>query len=147
MWWIVKLLKDFFALFMRGTSGFNSLETIILRAAESQMPSDYAARLRRRVDQINLVQRLYGAQEINCFQLVGGKPSFDISTSLSPRQGGVCFAKFSFESLRGELFKGELWLADGYFFSIHFDNPTEHVIDEELLNFRLVLESPVTAER
>jgi hypothetical protein len=135
----MKLFEQMRALFRRGTAGFNSLELKILRALEAQLSPSEAARLQRRIGQVNLVQRLDGGREVNSYQMQGGRPTFDQSTRLIDARGEHAFARFAFASSRGDRFSGQVWLVNGFFFSLEFDNATEHVIDDDITELTITL--------
>lgn len=131
---------DVRALFRRGTAGFNPLELKILRAVEAQLSSADAEKLQRRIGQVNLVQRLDGGREVNSYWMRGGRPVVDESTRLVDATGEQAFAKFAFSSSRGDPFSGQMWLVNGFFFSLEFDNATEHVIDDDIRALTVTLQ-------
>jgi tryptophanase len=136
----VSFFNEIRALLRRGTPGFNTLELKILRAVEVQLPPPQAERLQRRIQQVNLVQRLDGGREVNSYQMRGGHPAFDESTRLTDSTGEHAFAKFAFKSSRGEQFSGQMWLVNGFFFSLEFDNATEQVIDNQIRDLTVTLQ-------
>jgi len=89
---------------------------------------------------VNLVQRLDGAREVNCYEMQAGKPHFDESTRLIESTGEYALAKFAFESSRDERFSGQIWLVNGFFFSLEFDKATEHVIDDHIMKLVIVMQ-------
>lgn len=124
---------DFFARlkasFSNGTSGFNGLELKILRETMVLLDSADRANLQRRIDQINLVQRLAGGEEVNCYQMKNGKAVVDTSTAVRHETGETVLATVSISAGPGIQVNGKIWLVDGRFFSMEFDKPTEHLID------------------
>jgi hypothetical protein len=93
----VRFYNEICAFFRRGTPGFNTLELKILRGVEVQLSSLQAERLQRRIQQVNLVQRLDGGREVNSYQMRGGQPTFDESTRLTDSPGEHAFARFAFK--------------------------------------------------
>jgi hypothetical protein len=137
----MKIFNALRAVFRGGTTGFNALEKKILNTVMSQLDAGSAEKLRRRIDQVNLVQRHDGGREVNCYQMMNGKPAFDQSTRLTNTQDEQVFAEFSFTSMGDASFVGKMWLVNGVFFSLEFDNPTEHAIDDEVKSLRVELVS------
>ncbi|MEO8276239.1 MAG: hypothetical protein ABI639_08455 [Thermoanaerobaculia bacterium] len=92
-----------------------------------------ADRMQRRIDQINLVQRLGGGEQVNSYQMIKGKPALDRSTSLPTSCGESILAVFKVMRERNLLVSGKIWLVDGMLFSLEFDKPTEHLVDDASL--------------
>lgn len=92
----MKILNTLRAALRGGTTGFNSMEQKILHALMAQIDAGAAEKLRRRIDQIDLVQRHDGGREVNCYKMVNGKAVFDESTRLANADGEQAFARFSF---------------------------------------------------
>lgn len=135
----MKVFDTLRALWRKGTLGFNKLELKILHAVMVQLDSLGAEKLQRRIAQVNLVQRHDGGREVNCYQIENGKPVFDASTRLVDSDGEQVFAKFSFTASGNMSFAGQMWLVNGIFFSLEFDNATEHAIDGELKSLNVTL--------
>lgn len=114
-----------------GSSEFQPLELSILTAVKTQLDSRLASKLERRLEQVNLIQRLDGGREVNTYYRRRGDVVLDPETALTSCSGEGKLAEFRFRSRDGIPFSGSVWMIDGVFFSIEFDNPTEHVLKEE----------------
>jgi hypothetical protein len=125
-----------------GTPRFNRLELQILGAVTAELDSNAAERLRRRIAQVNLVQRHDGGREVNCYQIERGVPVFDESTRLAETEGESLFAEISFSTAGGMpmTMTTQMWLVNGFFFSLEFDNATEHCAEGSVnsLSVRLI---------
>lgn len=122
----MRLWNQFRALLKGGTPGFNDFEHKVLNAVIEKLPPDAQGKLKARISSINLVQRLDGGREVNCFSLKGGHPALDEATRIDSQIGERKLARFWVETTNEGLNVGEVWLVDGNFFSIEFQNPTEH---------------------
>jgi hypothetical protein len=140
----MRVFANLRALFSRGTLHFNSLELRVLRETMRRLDPGSAKRMQRRMDQVNLVQRLEGGEEVNSYQMVGGRPNLDRSTALRSGSGESLLASFSVTCGRGERVAGRIWLVDGVLFSLEFDKPTEGLLDAESLTISVEL-APVDA--
>ncbi len=109
-----------------GTNGFNDFEFLVLREVVAALPSDLHRRMRERIEAINLVQRLDGGREINCFAIRKGKPVLPNETRIDATDGEKSLAKFVVVGSMGTANSGQIWLVDGNLFSLEFDQPTEH---------------------
>lgn len=125
----MSFLSSIVALFRKGTTGFSSLELVLLHAIERELEGELADRLRRRIKSINLVQRLDGGREVNAYCINQGKPSFDESLRLTNELGERRLASFSFIGADSQRCKGAAWLVNGQLFSIEFDNPTKNILE------------------
>lgn len=65
----------------------------------------------------------------------------DEASRLSEASGETVLAEFSLSTSSGTQNKGKVWLVDGRFFSIVFEQPTEHMLDERLDNLQVKLAS------
>jgi len=120
------LFRVLHRLFTGGTSGFNDFERFILSDIDRAMPSALQLRFRRRTEAVNLVQRLDGGREVNCFVMRHGRPVLEPETRIDAAIGEKSLAKFVVEGPPGTANTGQAWLVDGNLFSIEFDQPTEH---------------------
>jgi hypothetical protein len=120
------------AFFRGGTPGFKPLERQVLDGVLEQLDVDRARRLRERVVRINLVQRLDGGREANVYEMKDGKPVIDSALRLSDAGGETVLAEFNLSTSSGSQNRGKVWLVDGRFVSLEFDQPTEHMLDERL---------------
>lgn len=126
----MKFLRSITAFLRKGDSGFSVLEAALLDEIKLQLDADRAERLRRRVESINLVQRLDGGREVNAYALENGKPVFDESVRLIADDEARKLATFSFVGGNEVAYIGVAWLVNGQLFSLEFDNPTEHALDD-----------------
>lgn len=109
-----------------GSGGFNDFEQIVLRQIMSTLPKQEQMKFEQRVNSINLVQRLDGGREINCYELKNGRPELQEATRINDVSGEIALAKVVVNGAQGTANTGTVWLVDGNFFSLEFDNPTEH---------------------
>lgn len=117
------------ALLSNGTPGFTALESRILRETMALLDPIARGNLQRRIDQINLVQRLGGGEEVNSYQMRKGKVIVDTSTALRCESGESVLSTVTITSESGLHIRGKLVLVDGGFFSMEFDKPTEQLSD------------------
>jgi hypothetical protein len=115
-----------------GTVAFNKLELRVLEALKVSLDGVSAEKLQRRINQVNRVHRLCGGEEVNTYQVVRGKPVLDPTTALVQIPEEHLFRTITITSSSGTRFSAKIWLVNGVFFSIEFDRPTEHLIDEEI---------------
>lgn len=97
--------------------------------------------LRQSVTRINLVQRLDGGREVNTYEMRNGKPVLDEAPRLSDSSGEAVLATFSLSTSSGARNKGKVWLIDGRFFSMEFEQSTEHMLDERVDKLQVRLTS------
>ena len=135
----MNFLKWIVALFRGGAPGFAILEIGILAEIERQLDAETAAKLRRRIASINLVQRLDGGREVNAFCIRRGRPHRDESMRLSNENGDKKLAVFSFSGAYNTRFKGSAWIANGQFFSLQFNNVTARSLDDPPIDLKLTL--------
>lgn len=133
----MKLLRDIIAFLRKGDSGFSLLEIELLGEVERHLDGDRANKLRRRVASINLVQRLDGGREVNAYALKNGKPAFDEATRLIAEDDVRKLATFSFFGANQIIYEGSIWLVNGQLFSLEFNNPTEHALDDYPADMKL----------
>lgn len=133
----MKFLQSITSFLRKGTPSFGVLEAALLEAVGRHLDSDRADRLRRRVESINLVQRLDGGREVNAYSVKNGKPFFDEAIRLIAEDGERKLATFSFVGGNQTSYEGSIWLVDGQFFSLEFSNPTEHVLDDRPIDVKL----------
>ncbi len=136
---MLKILRSLAAFARGGTTGLLPLEMDILNAIERALDERMAVKLRARIASINLVQRLDGGREVNAYAMTRGRPSFDDQMRMTAADGEAKLADFSFTSNDGQKFEGSAWLVDGQLFSMEFDNPTEHVLDESPRDLGVIL--------
>lgn len=125
----MKFLRSITAFLRKGAPGFSVLETALLDEIKLQLDADRAERLKRRVESVNLVQRLDGGREVNAYALENGKPVFDESSRLVVEDKARKLANFSFIGGDRISYTGAAWLVNGQLFSLEFDKSTEHVLD------------------
>jgi len=81
---------------------------------------------------VNLVQRLDGGREINCFVMRKGKPVLEDETRIDGSQGQKQLAYVVIQGKPGTANSGKVWLIDGDLFSLEFNYPTEHATSSEV---------------
>lgn len=126
----MKFLRSIVAFLRKGDCGFSPLEAELLNEVGRHLDTDRADRLRRRVESINLVQRLDGGRQVNAYALKNGKPAFDEATRLIAEDDERKLATFSFLGAKQVGYEGTIWLVNGQLFSLEFNNPTEHVLND-----------------
>lgn len=125
----MKLFQSIVALLRKGAPGFSVLEMELLRDAERQLDTERADKLRRRVESINLVQRIDGGREVNAYSMKHGRPTFDQNLRLIEDDREKKLATFSFRASDHRRYEGAIWLVNGQLFSIEFNNITEHILE------------------
>ncbi len=135
----MSLLDSFLRAFRGGTAGFSEFEMVVLGAILEELPPQQRTRLKRRIESVNLVQRLDGGREVNCYSMRSGKPVLDPATRVQPVEGEVPFARFVVEGDEVTRNSGKAWLVDGQFFSLEFDQPTEHASPQGVTSVRVWL--------
>lgn len=125
----MEFLRSIFAFLRGGAWGFSVLERAILDEAGRQLDADRADKLRRRIENINFVQRHDGGREVNAYSMRHRKPVQDETLRLSPEIDEQRLATFSFLAPDQRRLSGTIWLVNGQLFQIEFDDITEHIID------------------
>jgi hypothetical protein len=133
----MKFLQSITSLLRRGSTRFSVLEVALLEEVERHLALHLADRLRRRIERINLVQRLDGGREVNAYSLKNGRPTFDEATRLIAEDDERKLATFSFVGANQIRYEGAAWLVNGQLFSLEFNNPTEHVLDDRPTDVKL----------
>lgn len=128
-------------IFRQGTSGFRAYERAVLDAVAHELPVDAEHRLQERIRAVNLVQRIDGGREVNCYVMQHGQPVLNDSTRIDDSQGERSLATFRVDGPLGTTNKGEVWLVDGNFFSIEFDDATEHANAEAISSIQVTTAS------
>jgi hypothetical protein len=122
----MSLISAIFGVFRKGTSTFSEFENHVLQAVMHELAPQAAARMASRIRSVNLVQRLDGGREVNCYCMRGGRATINESERLVDQDGEIELARVKIEGPAGTANKATLWLVGGQFFSIEFDEPTEH---------------------
>lgn len=138
----MSLWNQFRALVKGGTAGFNGFEHKVLNAVIEMLPPDAQEKIKARILSINLVQRLDGGREVNCFSLKGGRSVLEEATRIDSQIGERKLARFCVETTNEGLNAGDVWLVDGNLFSIEFQNPTEHADAVLVKSIQVELSSP-----
>lgn len=133
------LLDSLQRLFKAGTGGFNDFERVVLNRVVAALPRALQGRLQQRIEAVNLVQRLDGGREVNCFVMQQGKPVLQVGTRIDATAGEKALAKFVVDGPSGTANTGQVWLVDGNLFSLEFDRPTEHADPSAVRNVRVDL--------
>ncbi len=146
-----RLVWTFINLLRRGTKSFSAYERRVLDAVTSELDEGAKRRWMARIDAINLVQRLNGAREVNCYSMLGGRPSMDGASRIVDVEGEFKFATVVVGGATGTTNTVDVWLVDGVLFSLEFKEPTEHAdplliteIRVDLTSFSRVLQPRVT---
>lgn len=129
---MANVLSRILRYFQAGTPGFNDYEMAILDAIAKQLSEESRERLQRRIEGVNLVQRLDGGREVNSYVMKGRHPMMEDSTRLDSSAGEKLLAEFDVLGSIGTANSGKAWLVDGNLFSLEFDEPTEHARKKEI---------------
>lgn len=116
-----------------------ALELAVLNAIGSCLDSDSSGRVRKQLAQVRLVQRLNGGCETNCYPGLGRGSQWDADTLFASDRDEKLLATFEFRSVDGVKFTGKAWIVAGHIFSLEFDRPTEHILEEEPQDLRVQL--------
>jgi hypothetical protein len=120
-------IADLFSrIFRNGTTTLNDFEMRVVQAVANALPPEMRHPFERRCSAINLVQRLDGGREINCYSMRRGAAFLDESWRMLPDSGEVELAKFRVFGPAQTKNEGSIWVVGGVFFSIEFKDPTEH---------------------
>jgi hypothetical protein len=115
------------AAFLRGGRlKFTDFEYLIINAVAQKLTLEARDKLFARIRQFTIIYALDGGRELNCYQIVGGKPFLDSQFRLDDSLGESVLATFKVYGDIGTSNSGRLFLVDGRFFSIVFKEPTEH---------------------
>jgi hypothetical protein len=123
---VKRLISSMIGLFRRGTSSFTSFERCVLDAIANELTDTRKESWEARIRAVNLVQRLDGAREINCYSMRGGKPLLDKSRRVLDVAGECKLAVVAIRGAAGTANVVDVWLVDGLLFSLEFRWPTEH---------------------
>lgn len=126
----MSVLHELIAFLRGGTTRLKPLEASVMEAVVGIMDDDRADRLEQRLEEVNLVQRHDGGREVNCYQMKRGRPVFNEASRIAPIEGEVTLARFHATVGAGTSLSGKVDLVNGHFFSLEFDQPTEHFLDE-----------------
>jgi hypothetical protein len=117
------MFKNFFK---AGSSSLSEFERAVLARVSQALPPEEEQKLRNRIESVNLVQRLDGGREVNCYVMHGGSPVFPEETRLDFSKGERLLAKLTITGPLGTANSGSVWLINGNFFALEFRSPTEH---------------------
>jgi hypothetical protein len=120
------LLSKFVNFIRFGTASFTDYERRVLRAVEERLSTETGERFRKRINAVNLVQRIDGGREVNCFVIFKGRAILAEETRINSSSGEQILARFTVRGPLGTSNTGNVWLVDGNLFSIEFNDPTEH---------------------
>jgi hypothetical protein len=135
----MKFLQSVMAMLRGWTPGFLPLEMAVLNEAVRQLDPERGEKLQARINGINRVYRLDGGREVNTYTVTKGKVVIDKDARLAPEDGERKLAIFSFDASEYGKFKGAIWLVDGRFFSLEFNKPTEHILNDAPTDLQLIL--------
>lgn len=142
---MASMLTKILTFFSMGTSGFNDYELAILNAISDQLSEELQERLHRRINSVNLVQRLDGGREVNAYAMEKRhpmkkrRPILDDATRLNSSAEESILATFQITGSVGTANSGKAWLVNGFFFSLEFDEPTEHARKENISEIIIAL--------
>lgn len=131
--WLTRLL-------FAGTDNFNHFERAILREVAFALPAEARVRLEARIAAVNRVQRLDGGREVNCFEMRGGNVVLSNATRIDDSSGERILARVRVDGAPKVRNSGCIWLVDGHFFSIEFDQSTEHATAGDIERITVKLE-------
>jgi hypothetical protein len=114
------MMNSLLSFFRKGDSSFNQLEIEILNSVCSELSKGLSDKLKERISSINLVQRIDEDKEVNCFHMKSGKPCFGNGQQLIDASGEMIMADFTVKSTEEIILNGNIWLVDGFLFSIEF---------------------------
>ncbi len=123
---MTSLLSRIVSVFKSGTTSFNAYERRLIEAIQAALPAPVSQRFAERIFSINLVQRIDGGREVNCFSVVRGRAVLDGVTRICALPGEAILARLIVVGPPGTSNTADAWLVDGNFFSIEFSEPTEH---------------------
>jgi hypothetical protein len=120
-------LHSFFGNFFKaGSSSLSEFERAVSASVLRALSPIEEQKLSKRIGDINLVQRLDGGREVNCYAMHGGNAIFPDETRLDTTSGERLLAKLEIKGPPGTENSCSVWLIDGNFFAIEFKLPTEH---------------------
>lgn len=130
--WIGRLMRP-------GSRSFSDYERKVLEAVALRLPPDAAERLTRRIEEVNLVQRLDGGREVNCYSIKGGRVVVNPDSRIESSTGERMLARFQVRGGQLASNEGEVWLVDGSLFSIEFRDSTEHAEPKDVVSIAVEL--------
>lgn len=118
-------------------------EMAIVEAVARELPSEQAARLRKRAKAINRVQRLLGGGDTTLYQMRAGRPVFPPDTSIVDQPRSVRFARVEVRSADPmSRLKAMLFLHDGNLSSLEFDRPSKFAEASRIQELRVTILGP-----
>ena len=121
-----RLISSLISLFRRGTRSFSSFERCVLDAVANELTESKKESWEARIRAVNLVQRMDGAREVNCYSMRSGKPLLDRSHRVLDPAGECKPAVVVIGGAAGTANLVNVWLVDGLLSSLEFRWPTEH---------------------
>ena len=123
-----------------GDSKLNPLESQVLSAVSAELSLPGRNVFNKQIDIVNLVQRHADGKEVSLYVMRRGKPVYE-EQFLFPMRREVQLADV--EMLGG---RAEIWLVEGWVFSIHFDKPPKRILElgAEIKKVR-ILQDPMIA--
>ncbi len=135
-------LHPFFRNFFKaGSSSLNEFERAVLASVLRALRPVEEQKLSKRIGDINLVQRLDGGREVNCYAMHGGSAIFPDETRLDSSTGERLLAKLAIKGPPGTENSCSVWLVDGNFFALEFKSPTEHAEALAIANIQVDIQS------
>jgi hypothetical protein len=118
-------------------------EMAIVEAVARELPSDQAARLRKRAKAINRVQRLLGGEDTTLYQMRDRRPIFPPDTSIMDQPGSIRFARVEVRSAHPmSRLKANLFLHDGNLSGLEFDRPSKFADASRIEELRVSILGP-----
>lgn len=118
------MFQKIISLFKKGDKSLNNLELKIMHEIAKNLDLESSNALKRRLNNVNLVQRIGSGKEVNCYEIEKGKPIFRESDKIVNRPGEMILSSFTVRTGDNLKVTGNTWLIDGVFFSLeYFENP------------------------
>jgi hypothetical protein len=109
-----------------GRPKLSSLENQVLTAVSAELSPKAREVFNKQINLVNLVQRHADGKEVNLYSMRRGKPVYE-EQFLFPLRREVQLGKV--EMLGG---RAEVWLIEGWVFSIHFDKPPKTILGQSV---------------
>jgi len=123
---MTSLLSRITSVFKSGTTSFNPYEQRLVEAIRAALPARVRERFAERIASVNLVQRIDGGREVNCFSIIRRKAVLQDATRICDLPGEAILARVTIVGPPGTANIADVWLVGGNLFSIEFSEPTEH---------------------
>jgi hypothetical protein len=112
-----------------GRSKLSSLESQVLAAVSAELSPAGREVLSKQIGLVNLIQRHGDGKEVNLYVMRRGKPCFEDRFLFPSRAAETQLANVEIVGGSGqESLKAEVWLVEGWVFSIHFNKPPRKIV-------------------